>query len=312
MTDSNRQVEASASSKPLQPASAPIRHPLRQWSRIQANVTFAKQSSHPRLAAASLVSRLLPIYSSGGLRARLYRWAGFSFGETSAVLGTLSLRGADVGFYKNLIVGAGSCIGDHVTINLDAPVTLGRNVVLSPHVIIYTATHAVGPGCGRTAEMRALSVTVEDGAWIRLGAILAPGVVVGRGSIVATGAVVLSDVPPNTYVEGNPARVIRELPWADHRKPADRQSERDKLASLPAAGMDRLQSLVASVLDVGVEDVDESTCPANTPTWDSMAHLALIAAVEETYNVSVSAAEERSMLSVVDLRNLLAVKGVVA
>jgi acetyltransferase-like isoleucine patch superfamily enzyme/acyl carrier protein len=310
MTDLLSKAGTSERPETLAPGDPIVRALRRQWDRARADVLFAKQASHPRLAAANLVSQLLPIYSSGDVRARLYRWAGFSVGEAAAVLGTLSLRGADANFYKNLTVGAGSCIGDHVTINLDAPVTLGRNVVLSPQVVIYTATHAVGPGYGRAAEMQALSVTVEDGAWIRLGAIVAPGVTVGRGSIVAAGAVVLSDVPANSYVEGNPARVIRELPWADHRNPAENQLGRDTPDVLPTSGRDRLESLVASVLDVRVEDVYESTCPANTPTWDSMAHLALIAAVEETYSVSVSAAEERAMLSVDDLRKLLCVKGV--
>jgi acetyltransferase-like isoleucine patch superfamily enzyme len=46
-------------------------------------------------------------------------------------------------------------------------------------------------------------------------AVIVPGVTVGRGAIVAAGAVVLADVPPNTYVEGNPARVVRRLGWAD-------------------------------------------------------------------------------------------------
>jgi hypothetical protein len=41
-----------------------------------------------------------------------------------------------------------------------------------------------------------------------------------------------------------------------------------------------------------------------------MAHLALVAAVEETYGVRLSANEERSMLSVEVLRNLLSTKGV--
>ena len=48
---------------------------------------------------------------------------------------------------------------------------------------------------------------------MRVGAIIVPGVTVGRGSIVAAGAVVLKDVPPNAYVEGNPAEVVRQLPW---------------------------------------------------------------------------------------------------
>ena len=65
----------------------------------------------------------------------------------------------------------------------------------------------------RIGPTTAEPVTIEDGAWVRIGAIIAPGVTVGHGSIVAAGAVVLSDVPPNSYVEGNPAKVVRRLPW---------------------------------------------------------------------------------------------------
>jgi len=58
-------------------------------------------------------------------------------------------------------------------------------------------------------------VTIGDGCWIGLRATILPGVSIGPGSIVGAGAVVADDVPPNTHVEGVPARVIRELPWAD-------------------------------------------------------------------------------------------------
>jgi maltose O-acetyltransferase len=100
-----------------------------------------------------------------------------------------------------------------VTINLDA--TLGENVAIAPQVVIYTGSHRVGPGSMRIGAGHASPVTIEDGAWVRLGAVLAPGVTIGRGSIVAAGAVVLKDVPANTYVEGNPAAVVRRLPWGD-------------------------------------------------------------------------------------------------
>ena len=36
-----------------------------------------------------------------------------------------------------------------------------------------------------------------------------PGITVGDHSIVAAGAVVVKDVPPNTIVGGNPAKVLR-------------------------------------------------------------------------------------------------------
>ena len=38
-----------------------------------------------------------------------------------------------------------------------------------------------------------------------------PGVTVGANAVVAGGAVVTKDVPANTVVGGNPAKVIKEL-----------------------------------------------------------------------------------------------------
>jgi galactoside O-acetyltransferase/maltose O-acetyltransferase len=58
-------------------------------------------------------------------------------------------------------------------------------------------------------------VVIEDGCWVGLGAMILPGITVGRGSVVAAGSVVASEVPANSYVEGNPARVVRQLPWGD-------------------------------------------------------------------------------------------------
>ena len=40
-------------------------------------------------------------------------------------------------------------------------------------------------------------------------AIVLPGIRIGDGSIIATGAVVTRDVPPNTIVAGNPARIVK-------------------------------------------------------------------------------------------------------
>jgi acetyltransferase-like isoleucine patch superfamily enzyme len=40
-------------------------------------------------------------------------------------------------------------------------------------------------------------------------AIIHPGISVGNGSIVGAGSVVTTDVPPNSIVAGNPARVVK-------------------------------------------------------------------------------------------------------
>ena len=57
-------------------------------------------------------------------------------------------------------------------------------------------------------------MTIGDGVWIQRNVmILAANV--GEGAIVAGGSIVTKDVPPNTFVAGAPARVVRELPTDD-------------------------------------------------------------------------------------------------
>jgi UDP-2-acetamido-3-amino-2,3-dideoxy-glucuronate N-acetyltransferase len=46
-------------------------------------------------------------------------------------------------------------------------------------------------------------------ASIGSGAVIGPGLVIGAGALVGAGAVVTRDVPANSVVVGNPARVLR-------------------------------------------------------------------------------------------------------
>ena len=125
------------------------------------------------------------------------------------------LSGRD-GFYKKLRIQRDAIVAQDVMINLDADVDIGQNVSIGPRVVIYTGSHPIGPGSRRMmGKVLAKPVKIEDGSWIGLGAMILPGVTVGRGSIVAAGSVVAEDVPPNAYVAGNPAQVVRQLPWGD-------------------------------------------------------------------------------------------------
>jgi acetyltransferase-like isoleucine patch superfamily enzyme len=186
----------------------------RRFAQLGHYLGLLGRSIHFKYNLARLLSALLPNFASGAVRGRLYRWAGFDVARTAFLMGNIALPSAAPGFYKKLKIGEGVTIADNVTINLDAEVTIGENVAIAPHVLIYTGSHKIGPGSMRMGEFSGLPVTIEDGAWLRVGAIVVPGVTIGRGAVVAAGAVVLKDVPPHTYVEGNPAQVIRKLPWA--------------------------------------------------------------------------------------------------
>lgn len=90
-------------------------------------------------------------------------------------------------------------------------VRIGNHVMLGPAVQIYTAAHDLRAEPRIRGIEVAKPITIEDNVWIGGSAILLPGVAVGLNAVVGAGAVVTKDVPPNTAVAGNPARVIREI-----------------------------------------------------------------------------------------------------
>ena len=59
------------------------------------------------------------------------------------------------------------------------------------------------------ADWNCKSTVVKQGAAIGSGATLLGGITVGENAIIGAGSVVTKDVPPNTIVAGNPARILR-------------------------------------------------------------------------------------------------------
>jgi acetyltransferase-like isoleucine patch superfamily enzyme len=189
-------------------------------SRISENLQAFLVNVRVRLTLANIASRCLPNFCGSVVRAHLYRLAGFRIEAGANIVGSVNLVSGSPDFYANLIIGRNTSISHQVTINLDGEVRIGANVSISPHVLIYTGTHHVGPESNRRhPAVLARPVIIEDGCWICLGAIILPGVTVGHGSIVAAGAVVTRDVPPNSFVAGVPAQVVRQLPVGDAHLP---------------------------------------------------------------------------------------------
>ncbi len=106
-------------------------------------------------------------------------------------------------------------MGNNVYCNMDCvfldvnTITIGNNVMLGPRVNLFTAGHPIDADVRISDLEFGLPIVIEDKVWIGGNATILPGVTVGENSIVAAGAVVTKDVPANSIVGGNPARLIR-------------------------------------------------------------------------------------------------------
>ena len=55
------------------------------------------------------------------------------------------------------------------------------------------------------------AVSIEEGAGLCEGCVILKGVTVGRRAVVGANAVVTKDVPGNTVVAGNPAKILKKV-----------------------------------------------------------------------------------------------------
>jgi maltose O-acetyltransferase len=92
-----------------------------------------------------------------------------------------------------------------------AQIRIGNDVQIGPAVQLYTAEHPLDPAVRRSYLESASRITLGNDVWIGGAAVVLPGVTIGDRSVVGAGAVVVRDVPPDTVVVGNPARVVRKL-----------------------------------------------------------------------------------------------------
>ena len=118
------------------------------------------------------------------------------------------------------VIGEDCNICDHVFIEND--VVVGNRVTVKCGVQLWDGIRLeddvfVGPNATFTNDPFPRSkkypkefskIVVQKGASIGANATILPGITIGQNSMVGAGAVVTRDVPPNSIVMGNPARIV--------------------------------------------------------------------------------------------------------
>jgi acetyltransferase-like isoleucine patch superfamily enzyme len=121
--------------------------------------------------------------------------------------------------FSGLTIGDWCFINAECFLDCEGSITIGRRVGIGYQVTLVTANHHLGPTEARAGRFFTRPIVVGDGAWIGARAMVMPGVTIGAGAVVAAGSKVSEDVPPDTLVDGVPARVVTRLAGARSRGP---------------------------------------------------------------------------------------------
>jgi UDP-2-acetamido-3-amino-2,3-dideoxy-glucuronate N-acetyltransferase len=145
-------------------------------------------------------------------------------GQGVRIFGFANLYGCEIGdevkigtfveIQKGVKVGKRCKISSHSFlcegVTLEDEVFIGHNVTFINDLYPRATT---GDGALQTEkDWKCVPTLVKKGASIGSSATVLCGITIGERAVVGAGSVVTKDVPPNTVVAGNPARVLKTLP----------------------------------------------------------------------------------------------------
>lgn len=106
-----------------------------------------------------------------------------------------------------------SRIGDHVEIYSLAPISIGRNVVVSNKSYLCAGTHDHSE---LTFPLIGRAIKIGDEAWIGIDCYIAPGVSIGQGAVIASRSTVIHDTDPAMMAAGGPTRPSNVMVLSRH------------------------------------------------------------------------------------------------
>ncbi len=149
-------------------------------------------------------------------------------------------------------------IGQGLFIDHGSGIVVGETAIIGANVTLYQGVTLGGTGIATGKR----HPTVEDNVTIGSGAKLLGPIVVGHGAKVGANTVVITDVPPNTTVVGNPGHPVRVEGRAPEGPDTDWIHLPDPIAEAIEALASRIAALEARVLRNLDDDGHQQAKPA--------------------------------------------------
>ena len=149
-------------------------------------------------------------------------------GEGVKIYGFVNMYGCKIGDHSKIgtfvEIQKGATIGSHCKVSSHSficeGVTLEDRVFIGHGVMFindrYPRSTNPDGSLQNDQDWECITTHIEQGASVGSNATILCGIRIGRNAIIGAGAVVTKDVPPDTVVAGNPARIIRTISETDN------------------------------------------------------------------------------------------------
>ena len=137
----------------------------------------------------------------------------WEIGDNVSISSNCLIYSREKGVEGILKIGDNSNISNNTILDLSNDVIIGNSVAIANNCFIFSHNHDYTnkdvPSWKGGLILK--PVKIEDGCWIGANSKILPGVTIGRRSVVAAGSVVTKNVPENTIVAGNPAKILKSI-----------------------------------------------------------------------------------------------------
>jgi serine O-acetyltransferase len=219
--------------------------------RLAGEVRRDVAAAHERDPAARGVSSVEILASWPGVHALLAHRVSHALHHAGVPLVPRLLATATRAI-TNIEIHPAAKIGDALFIDHGTGVVVGETAEIGDNVTLYQGVTLGGTGFATGKR----HPTVEDNVTIGSGAKLLGPITVGHGAKIGANSVVITDVPPNSTVVGNPGHVVR----VDGRKPegpdADWIHLPDPIADAIMGLASRIEALEHAVAEMAGQEAE--------------------------------------------------------